>query len=124
MAIAHCGLGHLRDQGLRVAQKQKLHRPISMELVLELLSDQPVSVTGALHDRTTGGSFTAHEQRDADEAFVANYRDFRRRAVCEYVQQGYDGVGREIDVTEGIAGLIQDFAEWHRDELQVRIYPF
>src|SRR5882762_5177133 len=60
MPIAHCGLRHLRDQGLGVAQQQKLHFPISMELVLELLSDHPVSVAGALHDRPTRGGFTAH----------------------------------------------------------------
>src|SRR5207253_8636933 len=43
MAITHCGLRHLRDQGLRVAQQQNLQLPISMELVLELLSDQLVA---------------------------------------------------------------------------------
>jgi len=51
MAIAHCGLCHLRDQGLRIAQKQQLHLPISMELFLELPTDRTVSVAGALHDR-------------------------------------------------------------------------
>jgi len=79
MAITHGGLRHLRDQGLGVAQQQKLQRPISMEFVLELLSDQPVSVAGALHDRPTRGGFTAHEQRDADEAFVDRDSGLRRR---------------------------------------------
>jgi hypothetical protein len=79
MAITRCGLRHLRDQGLRVAQQQKLQLPISMELVLELLSDQPVSVAGALHDRPTRGGFTAHEQRESDKAFVDRDSGLRRR---------------------------------------------
>ena len=47
MAVAHGGLRHLRDQGLCVAQQQKLQRPISMELVLEPLSDQAIGVADA-----------------------------------------------------------------------------
>jgi hypothetical protein len=47
MAVAYGGLRHLRDQGLRVAQQQKLQRPISMELVLEPLSDQAIGVADA-----------------------------------------------------------------------------
>src|ERR1700730_13638801 len=92
-----------------------------MELVLELLSDQAVSVTGALHDRPTRGGFTAHEQRDADEAFVADHRDFRRGAVGQHVQQRYDGVGRKVNVAQDIAGLVQTLPEWHRDESQMRV---
>ena len=53
-----------------------------MELFLEFLSDQPVSVASALHDRAAGRSFAAHKQRDADEAVVAHHGNFRRRAVC------------------------------------------
>src|ERR1700694_858095 len=121
MAIAHCGLRHLRDQGLRVAQQQNLQRPISMELVLELLSDQPVSVTGALYDRPTWGGFTAHEQRDADEAFVADHRNFRRGAVFQHVQQRHDGVDRKVNVAQDIAGLVQNLPERHRDEPQMRV---
>ena len=64
MAITHRGLRHLRDQGLRIAQQQKLQLPISMELVLELLSDQAVSVTGALHDRPTGGRWKVNVAQD------------------------------------------------------------
>jgi len=44
MAVAYGGLRHLRNQGLGVAQQQKLQRLISMELVLELLSQQTVGV--------------------------------------------------------------------------------
>lgn len=90
MAIAYRSLSHLRDQGLRIAQQQELHLAVAVELILEQLSDQLVSVAGALHDRPAGGGFTAHEQRDADEAFVADHGNFRGRAVLQHVQQGYD----------------------------------
>ena len=92
-----------------------------MELVLELLSDQPVGVSGALHDRPTRGGFTAHKQCDADESLVADDRNFCRRAVCQDVQQGHYGVGWKINVAQPVAGLIQDLAERHRDEPQVRV---
>ena len=77
MAIAHCGLGHLRDQGLRVAQQQQLSLAIAMELILQPLSDQTVGVAGALHDRPARSGFAAHEQCDPDEAVVPHNRDFR-----------------------------------------------
>src|ERR1700728_3483976 len=121
MAVAHRGLRHLRYQSLRVAQQQKLQLPISMELVLELLSDQPVSVARALHYRPTRGGFTAHEQRDANKALVADHRNFRRRTVGQDVQQRHDGVGRKINVLQYIAGLVQTLAERHFYEPQVRI---
>jgi len=124
MAIAHRGLGHLRDQGLRIAQKQELQLAVAMELILEMLSDQTVGVAGALHDRPARGDFTAHEQRDADEAFVADDRDFRRRAVCQHIQQRNDAVGRKINMAQDIAGLVQNLAERHRDEPQVRVESF
>jgi hypothetical protein len=38
MAIAHRGLRHLRDQGLRVAQQQKLQLPISMRPLIKVNS--------------------------------------------------------------------------------------
>src|ERR1700686_5587028 len=92
-----------------------------MELVLELLSDQAVSMAGALPDRPTRGGFTAYEQRDADEAFVADHRNFRRRTIGQHVQQRYDGVGRKINVAQDIAGLVQNLPERHRDEPQMRV---
>ncbi|MNR17658.1 hypothetical protein D3C85_1343360 [compost metagenome] len=38
VAVAHCRLGHLRDQGLGVAQHQQQHFFMAVELVLELLA--------------------------------------------------------------------------------------
>ena len=40
--------------------------------------ERSLCVAGALHDRPTRGGVTAHEQRDSDEAFVADHRNFRR----------------------------------------------
>jgi len=51
MPVAHGGLRHLGDQGLRVAQQSQLQSAIAVELVLEPLTDEPVRVAGALHDR-------------------------------------------------------------------------
>src|ERR1700731_3528727 len=121
MAITHGGLRHLRDQGLRVAQQQKLQRPISMELVLELLSDQAVSVAGALHYRPTRGGFTAHEQRDADEAFVADHRNFRRGAVAQHVQKEYEGGDGKESVAQDTAALLKTSPERQGEEPQMRV---
>jgi hypothetical protein len=95
-----------------------------MELVLELLPDQPVGVAGALHNRPARGGFPTHEQRDADETFVADHRDLRRRAVGQHVQQRHDGIGRKRHVAQEIAGLVQDLAERQRHEPQVRVQSF
>jgi len=45
MAVAHRGLRHLRDERLRVPQKQKLHFAVAVKFPLELLSDQSVRVS-------------------------------------------------------------------------------
>ena len=108
MPVADCSLGHLRDQRLRVAQQQNLHPAVAMELVLQLLAGQPVSMAGALYDRAARGGFTAHEQRDADETLVAHHRDLRRCAVFHHVQQRHDAVDRKIDVAQDIARLVQE----------------
>ena len=47
------------------------------EFPLEDLCRHAVGVTGALHHRPAGGAFAAHEERDAQQAFVARDRDFR-----------------------------------------------
>ena len=87
MAIAHGRLCHLRDQGLRVAQQQPLQRAVPVKLVLEALAAQSIGVPGTLHDRAVRRRLAAHEQRDADQALVAHYRDLRRRAVVQHVEQ-------------------------------------
>src|ERR1700730_8547176 len=111
MPVAYRRLRHLRDQCLCVTQQQQLHPAVAMELFLELLSDQPVGMSGALYDRPARSGFTTHEQRHADETLVAYHRDFRRGTVCQYVQQRYDRVSRKINVAQEVAGFIQDLAE-------------
>ena len=121
MAIAHGGLRHLRDQRLRVAQQQDLHAPVAMELVLEPLAHQPVSVAGALDDRPARRRLAPHEQGDPDDAFVADHRNLRGRAVLHHVQERDDRIGWKVDMALHIAGLVQHFAEWHGNESQMRI---
>src|SRR6185437_3905527 len=47
MPIANRGLGHLREQRLRVTQQQELHVAITMKFVLKPLSDESVSACSA-----------------------------------------------------------------------------
>jgi len=118
--VADRRLGHLRDQRLHVAQQQDLHLAVAMELLLEQLCGQTVSVTCALHDRLTRSAVAAHEQRHADETFVAHHRDFRRRPVFHHIQQRHDRVDGKIDVPHCVAGFVQDLAVRHIDQFEVR----
>ena len=43
MPIADRGLGHLRDQRLRVAQQKVHHRPAAIERLFQHLRSQPVT---------------------------------------------------------------------------------
>src|SRR5580658_7822831 len=95
MAITHRGLRHLRDQGLGVAQQQDLHLTVAVELVLELLPDQLVSISSALHDRPAGGGFAAHEQRDADQAFVADQISADAPSARTYSRETIESVGKK-----------------------------
>jgi hypothetical protein len=81
MAVAGRGLGHLRDQRLGVAQQQALHRAAAVEFLFEQLALQPVGVSRGLHHGRTGRGVAAHEERDADHAFVAHARGLGRCAV-------------------------------------------
>ena len=75
--VARRGLRHLRDQRLRVAQQQSLQQAAAMELLHQQVALEPIGVAGGLHDGRTGRGVAAHEQRDADHAFVAHARRFR-----------------------------------------------
>src|SRR5579863_5643794 len=92
-----------------------------MKLILQTLSDHSIGVAGTLYDCAARRSLPAHEQRDADETFVAHHGDLRRGTVRQHIQQRDDRVDRKIDVAQDIARLIQNLAERHRYELQVRI---
>ncbi len=97
---------------------------IAVKLVLEALAAESIGVPRTLHDRAVRGRLAAHEQRDADQALVARYRKLCRRAISEHIQQRDDAVGRKIHVPQRVTGFIQDLAERHIDELQVREDPF
>src|SRR5688572_18737791 len=66
MAVAHRGLGHLRDQRLREAQQQKLQRAARLELRFQRGGPDPVALAGALHHCAARRGFASHEERDAD----------------------------------------------------------
>ncbi|MNT22528.1 hypothetical protein D3C72_1579150 [compost metagenome] len=119
VAVAHRRLGHLRDQRLGVAQHQQEHFFVAVELVLELLAGQAVGMPGALHNGAARRAFAAHEDRNADQAFVADHRDLGRGAVLHYVQQRHDGVGGKVDVAQGAAGLVEHLAKGQLDQLEV-----
>ncbi len=42
MAVAYRGLGHLSDQRLRVAQQDMQHLSVTLELILQARSRQPI----------------------------------------------------------------------------------
>ena len=71
------------------------------------------SLAGALHDRPAGRGFAAHEQRDAEHAFVADHRDLGRCAVFHHVQQRHDGRGGKVNVGHGHARLGEDLPQRH-----------
>ena len=118
VAVAHRGLRHLRDQRLRVAQQQVHHRAGAFELVLDDAGAQAPALARALHHGAAGRGLAAHEQRDADHAFVADHRNLGRRAVLHHVQQRDDGRGREVHMAERAARLVQHLAERQVDPLE------
>src|ERR1051326_8435932 len=119
--VADRGLSHLRDQCLRVAQ-QKQPRGVSLKLIFEFLSGQAVRMASALHERPTRRAFTAHEKSNTDEALVAYHRDFCRGAILHYVKQRHDCIRWKVNMTQRIAGLVQDLAERHGHQFELRKY--
>jgi hypothetical protein len=59
-------------------------------------------------------------KREADGAIVADDRDLGGCAVAQHVHERDDRIGRKVDVVQAVAGLVQDHAERHRRELQMR----
>ena len=118
--VAGRGLGHLRDQRLGVAQQQALHQAGAIEFLLQQARSQPVTVARGLHHGRAGRGIAAHEQRNADDAFVAHARGFGRCAGLHDIVQRHDGGGGEIGVLQLSAGFVEHFAEQHRDQFQMR----
>lgn len=73
--VAYGGLRHLRKQTLGIPQQQELHVTLAAKFIFEASRGQPKSAAFALYDCPTGSGFTAHEQRNADETFIAYDRD-------------------------------------------------
>ncbi|MCY1427414.1 hypothetical protein D9M71_432600 [compost metagenome] len=120
VAVAYRGLGHLGNQGLGVAEHQLQQFAVAAELGFQALPLQAVGVAGALHDGAAWGAFATHEQCQADQALIADNRDFRRGAVFHHVEQGNDRVGGKIDVSQCVARLVQDLAEGHQHQFELR----
>ena len=123
MPIADRRLRHLRDQRLGIAQQQMHRRTEAPELALEQFGLEPHAVPRALHDGAAGRGVAAHEQRNAEDAFVAHDGDFGRRAVLHDVEQRHDGRGREIDVAQLRPRFVEDLAELHGNWLEMRDEP-
>jgi hypothetical protein len=121
VAIADCRLCHLRNQGLRVTQKQVPHLAAVLKPILQALSDQAVCVASILDDGSARCGLAARVQGDADEPFVADYRDLVGRAVFHFVQEVDEARNRKADMSNRIARIVHDLAERHRYELQARV---
>ena len=76
-------------------------------------------MAGGLHDCRVRHGVSAHEQRNAYDAFVADARAFGRGAGPRHVVQGDDRGGGKDGVLQLLAGLVDPFAEQHGDQLQM-----
>src|SRR5690242_18820317 len=113
MPIAYRGLRHLRNECLRIAQQQAHYGAGAIELLFQQLRLQSKTVSRALNHSPARRGFTAHEQRYAEYAFIADHGDFGRCAILQYIEQRYDGGGREIYMFQLSARLAQGLAERH-----------
>ena len=98
VSVAHGGLCHLRDYGLRETQQRMLQRAAASEFLLDDGRPQPVGRTRALHDRPGRHGLAAHEQRNPHRPLVAGHGDLGRRAVFEHIEQRDDAVRREVNI--------------------------
>ncbi len=89
----------------------------TVEFILDDGRRQTKALASALDDRPAGRQLAAHEERNADDAFIADNGDLGRRAVFHDVEKRDDGRRREIHVAERAARLVQDLAQWHLDVL-------
>ena len=120
VSVAGGCLAYLRGQRLRIAQKQVLQPAAKVEFLLQHAPLQPIGMPGRLHDSCAGRGVAAHEQRNADNAFMAHTRHFRRGAGFGDVMQGDDAGGREIGVAHLHARLVEAFAQRQGHQLQMR----
>jgi hypothetical protein len=96
----------LRDQRLGVAEQQTRQRAVVLELVLQPIRPQPITVAGAQHHRPAGRASAAKECCDADHAFVARDREFGGRPTRCHLEPGNDAGGDEIQVSFAVPGIV------------------
>ena len=118
VAVAHCGLRHLREQGLRVAQHQVLQRASAAEFLFEQRTAEPVGHTGAVHDRPVRRDLVVRHQRDANHAFVAEHGNFGGCAALREKHQRDDRINRKVHVLLDVTGLIENVTQPQRHQLQ------
>src|ERR1039457_4015341 len=112
--IADSGLRHVRDQR-RGITPQKLHgRTKTAELIAEQFGLEPEAVSSALYHRTAGRRVATHEQRNAENALVANKRDFSGRPIFHDVEQRNDGCRWEIHVRQRAPWFVENLTKRHR----------
>jgi len=72
----------LRHQGLGEAQRKMLKLAPLIQFPADHLDPGPVGGAGTLHDDPVGGRVAAEYQRDADQAIVADDRQFGGGALA------------------------------------------
>jgi hypothetical protein len=92
---------------------------IAVETGLERLRLHAKSDAGALHDAPARGGAAAHEERDADDAFVAGHGELRRCALRRHVEQRDDGRHGKVDMLHRGAGIVEHLAERHVGPLEI-----
>lgn len=79
---------------------------------------QPIAVAGALNHGSVRRGVATHEQRNADQTFVAGHGNFGRSPVFGHIGQRDDRCGRKVDMAQGTARLVEYLSEWRLDRLE------
>jgi hypothetical protein len=87
-AVAHGGLGNLRDEGLCVSQKQALKRPGMREFLLQPFRWQPERISGYGDDSSAASRFSSQKDGDTRNTVISDQTHFRGRSVLHGVKQG------------------------------------
>ena len=120
VAVAHAGLRHLPEEGLRVAEQQLAQRRGSGRAPAQRVRAYPISVSGIAHDDAARRRAAAHRHGDSRHPFIARERDFDRRPVAHFVDHGDDSGGREPGVTRDAVRLAENLPARQRNPFQMR----
>jgi len=96
MAIAHGRLRHLRYKGLGIAEQEMHDGANPTKFLQHEIGFKPIFLASALHQGATRRRFTAHEERNADNAFVADDRNLCRGAFLTQGDDAIEEVGKYI----------------------------